>query len=240
SHFVLQPYQFQEYNSVATLFSNKFNIDSEYLAVDSSYGHINRLYPPSDIQICTFSDSTDDYLIFIAAVDSFLNDWYRLFSTEPFEIDTFEYTEDDHGHHGADIFIKNSYQYPLYSSKLALGSMGIRVNGSGEITYLRSTLIPQLPIPDDIIISLDKAKDILDGYQYTVYGWGGSAEERIFSLESIEETALEVFIDLEVDVYGIMIDAAYHLAWRVTSFDGDFLVDSQTGDVIKFIQGWIS
>jgi hypothetical protein len=197
------------------------------------------LYPPSDIKICTFSDSTDDYPIFIAAVDSFLNEWYRLFSVESFEIDTFEYSENDNGNHGAGIYINNSYQYPLYKSKRALGQMGIRLNGSGEMSYLGSTLIPQLPVPGDIIISLAEAKNNLNGYQYTVYSWSG-AEERIFSLGSIEETALEVFINLETDVYGKMIDAAYYLAWRITSFDGDFFVDSQTGEVIKFIQGWIS
>lgn len=238
SHLVLQPYQFQEYDSVANLFSNQFNLDLEYLSIDSSYGHIYKLYPPSEINICTFSDSTDDYSIFIETVDSFLNKWYRLLSIEPFEIDTFEYTENDNGNHRAGIYIKNSYQYPLYKSKRALGQMGIRLNGSGELTFLGSTLIPQLPVPGNIIISLAEAKNNLNGYQYTVYSWSG-AEERIFSLDSIEETALEVFINRKTDAQGI-IDAVYYLAWRITSFDGDFFVDSQTGEVIRFIQGWIS
>ncbi len=238
SHFTLQLFQFQEYDSVANLFSNQFNLDLEYLSIDSSYGHIYKLYSP-DIKICTFSDSTDDYPIFIAAVDSFLNEWYRMFSIEPFEIDTYEYSETDNGYHGAGIYIKYSYQYPLYRSKRALGQIGIRLNIFGEIIYLRSTLIPELPVPDNIIISLAEAKNNLNGYQYTVYSWSG-AEERIFLLDSIEETALEVFINRKTDAQGIIIDAVYYLAWRITSFDGDFFVDSQTGEVIGFIQGWIS
>jgi hypothetical protein len=227
-----------EFNSIATDFSETFEVDKNNFIVDSLTACIYRIYS-LNIPICTFSDSVDDFKEFNHKVTDFLQAWYRIFCLEWFEVDTMHYTGIEGGHHGADIFIQSNYSIPIYDGSRSLGSIAVWMDGTGKITKLGSSLLPQLRIPSENIISLEEAKAKLNGYKYSVYSWTGESE-RVFSISQIEETALEIYIDRNYSDRGITESIDYRLVWRITTFDGDFFVDSQTREIVGFIQGWIS
>lgn len=238
SQFVFSENRFSEYYTVAADFSEIYEIDENDFVIDSFTTHIYRIYS-LDVPVCTFTDSTDDFIEFKQKVTEFLQTWYRLFSIEYFEVDTMRYMDKDGGYHGATIYIRSNYSIPIYDGSRSLGEIGVWMWGSGNIFQLSSTLLPQLSVPKENIITLKEAKEILDGYKYSVYSWGGESE-REFSVTGIEETALEVYIDKNYDNENNLISVDYRLVWRVTVFDGDFFVDSQTGEIVGFIQGWRS
>ena len=238
SQYVSSENSLSEYYSVAADFSELYEIDENDFVIDSFTTHIYRIYN-LDVHVCTFTDSIDDFIEFNQKVTEFLQTWYRLFSIEYFEVDTMHYMEKDGGYHGASIYIKSNYSIPIYDGSRSLGLIGVMMWGTGNIFQLESTLLPQLRIPKESIITLKEAKEILDGYEYSVYSWSGESE-RIFSVTGIEESALEVYIDKNCDDYGKIISVDYRLVWRITVFDGDFFVDSQTGEIVGFIQGWRS
>ncbi|MBL7177692.1 MAG: hypothetical protein ISS66_17865 [Desulfobacteraceae bacterium] len=238
SQLVVSENRFLEYDTIATYFADTFDLNKNNFVIDSLTAHVYKIYSPN-IKICTFSDSTDHFFEFKQEVTHFFDTWYRMVSMEYFEIDTMDYTESDNGYHGADIYIKSNYILPLYDGARLLGSIGVWMNGSGIITKIRSTLLPQLRIPEENIITLKEAKNILEGYKYSVYSWSGKSE-REFSITGIESTGLEVYIYKNYENNGSVSSINYRLVWRITSFDGDFFVDSQTGEIVGFIQGWRS
>jgi len=238
SQLVLSGNHWAEYDTIATDFAKMFDIDKNDFVIDSLTSHIYRIYS-LNIPVCTFTDSTDDFIEFKQKVTQFIQTWYRLFSIEYFEIDTMLYMDKDSGYHGATIYIQSNYSMPIYDGARSLGLIGVMMWGTGNIFQLESTLLPKLRVPKESIITLKEAKEILDGYKYSVYSWSGKSE-REFSVTGIEEAALEVYIDKNCDDYGKIISVDYRLVWRITVFDGDFFVDSQTGEIVGFIQGWVS
>ncbi|HCL00064.1 MAG TPA: hypothetical protein DHW42_08185 [Candidatus Marinimicrobia bacterium] len=238
SQLVLSENRLAEFDTIATDFAEMFELDKNDFVIDTLTSHIYRIYV-LNIPVCTFTDSTDDFIEFNQKVTQFLQTWYRLFSIEYFEIDTMHYTGIEEGHHGAEIYIKSDYSIQMYDGSRSLGFIAVWMDGSGIITQLRSTLLPQLRVPIENIITLNEAKEILDGYKYSVYSWTGESE-REFTVTGMEETAHEVYIDKNYGNDGNLTSVDYRLVWRITIFDGDFFVDSQTGEIIGFIQGWRS
>lgn len=226
------------FDSVWTIFMEENEIDPYKIEVDSVLGHLSRFIDyGKQFQLCVFDDTVDSLVVFNESIVEFLNIWYRLVSIEPIHISSMDYDEFN-GFFGAEVYSESFYSYPLYGGIKSLGSVGIRINSMGRMNYLRSTLIPQLQIPEEAIITKNQAKSNLSGYNYTIYSWGGF-EDRILSINDIEESALEVYIR-RIAENGNVIRLDYHLVWRFTAFDGDFFVDSQTSEVVDFIQGWVS
>lgn len=227
-----------EFDSVWVIFTVENGLNVDHIEVDSLLGHLYKLYDYSkQFQLCVFDNSVDSLVVFKESTIEFLDEWYRLVSIEPIFISSIDYGEFN-GFFGAEVYSESFYSYPIYGGNRALGSVGIRVNSLGNMNYLRSTLLPQLRVPEKAIITKNEAKSNLNGYSYTVFSWSGS-EDRVLSINDIEKSALEVYLR-RIAENGKVLRLEYHLAWRFTTFDGDFLVDSQTGEIIGFHQGWVS
>lgn len=188
-------------------------------------------------RICSFDESADSLEVLKEAIALFLSKWYSLVSLEPVQISSINYGKNKWSF-GAEVYSKSFYSHLLYRWDKSPGSFDILISNSGKVIFMRSTFIPQLSVPEDPIISEKEAKYKISGYKYTVFHWGGF-EERVLSIKDIKKSALEVFIHSVAENIKV-IRLGYHLAWRFNTFDGDFFVDSQTGEVIDFIQGWVS
>lgn len=235
-HLVTDEFRLTKFDSAWTVFIEENKLDVDIVKVDSLVGHLYKLNDyGNQFQLCVFDDFVDKLAVFKKSAVNFCNEWHRLVSIEPIQISSMD-CDEFNGFYGAEIYIKSFYLHPLYNGNIALGSVGIRVNGLGKMNYLRSTLIPQLRVPEVISITKSEAKFNLSGYHYIVYSHAG-AGDRVLSTKDIDESTLEVYIH-KITENGNVIRYDYHLSWRFTTFDGDFFVDSQTGEVIDFIQGW--
>lgn len=221
-----------DYDSVATDFASQFTVYDYSLKVDSSLGHVCRADFPG-IKLCSF-DISYDFPVFSNAVDSFLFEWSRLVSLEPFVIRDWNYTRFHNGDHHSEIYIEEFYNYPLYNQDYALGHISVRVNNQGELYFLRSTLLPQLPVPEETNLTLEEVLIIINGYKYTIHT---HTEQfvRYFDTADISQSAIEVYVLDKYDEIKQDIVYSYHLVWRISNDDGDFMIDSQTGDILRFI-----
>lgn len=230
---VVDETRIEEFNSEWSRFCSEYGISSENVAIDSLRGHL-RKYFSFDIP---FQQPNESIEKFTESVADFLTKWYRLVSVEPFIISGID-SKIWNGFYTASIHQRSTYKHPVYKKSRTLGVVGMMVDGPGRLFRWTSDLVPQLPVPDEPLISKYEALNALHGQHYTVESMGGS-QERIVLINHITESALEVYIHR---IYGKadVTRLDYHLVWRFTTFDGDFFIDSQTGDFINFIQSWRS
>lgn len=233
------------FDSVWTTFLEENELDLQPLLgsfwVDSVLSRLDFLIDHNkQYQFCAFSGSRDSQKVFNESIARFIDKWYRLVSIEPIHIGQIENRDRSRYHLEGYVYPESYYSYPVYrtSRSSGLGSVRILVDLKGRMIVMQSSLIPQLQVPEETVISKNEAKSKLSGYNYAVVGMGGSVN-RVFSTKDIEESALEVYVH-RIYENRKPVRLEYYLTWRFRTFDGDFFVDSQTGEIINFFQGWVS
>jgi hypothetical protein len=217
----------QEYTILLDSFKTAYSISSMGLTSNPLLSNIQQLHS-NLIQVCKFTASEDTLTTYCNAVDDFVSNWSRLLCMEPFEIDSVNASLDGR------FYPTSHYETPVYKPIPYLGCVRFYVNTDGDLTYLTSSLVPQLPVPKNPMFNADSAKNMIIGYPWHYYAYTGGRIDCEVDSSDIASTTLEVYIDKHDDY----ID--YRLIWCVSTdhLPVDFLIDAMTGEFITYIKNF--
>jgi len=219
----------EEYSSILDSFKTTYDISSFGLTSNSLLSNIQQLHS-NPFSVCEFSASEDTLITYRKAMDDFVLNWWRLLCMEPFEIDSVK------AFLNGRFYPKSHYELPVYNPIPYLGSVRFYVNTDGELSYLTSSLVPQLPVPKNPMLDLDSTTAILEDYTFTINRWPHMVEYSL-NPNDITSTGLEIYIpktyNNESETY---TEVTFRLVWRISIHDGDLLVDALSGEILGFIQ----
>lgn len=218
-----------EFNSKYNRFINTFDISDERVYIDSLCAHMKSFQIDDGIILCDFTNAVDSVEEFKSKILSFYDDWWRLFSSDKFTIDSTRISIFDSGAISGSFYIKNSYDHLFNDPRWELGSLRATVDNTGRLYYLRSSLVPQLRIPDHPLISETDAIDILEGYEYTIYAWLYNYTVTL-SREDLDKSNLTVYVQESTQDDEEYLE--YRLAWRFECQYANVYVDAMTGEII--------
>lgn len=223
------------FNDIYSEFLQSYNVDHVlYAHFDSLCSHIFSYCSRDITLLCTSETESDKIDEFETNFSIFFNDWWQLFSVDSLDIDYITTSVNEiSGYLSADIYLKNTYKYPLESRKFDLGRIQIGVDSSGYLETLWSTVIPQLPIPENPIVGLSEAKDILVDYTYTIYAYLYN-EVVTLTREDLGTSTLISYIENNSQNRDGYIK--YRLARRFEVKDGFVYIDAITGEILGFKQ----
>ncbi len=226
--------EMSEFSSRYSVFVNSYNVSDARIDIDTLGAHLFDFFYRNVTQLCTFNTGVEQELEFDTELKSFFNQWWRIFSAEQFEIDSSHISiSSRNGDVSGRFYPKNNYNYPLNDPLWDLGQLRAKVDSNGYLFDLWSTLIPQLPIPDEPIIDINEAKYIIDGYTFTLNAWPQIIEHTL-SLDDIESSEMVVYIENNSqNRFGYI---KYRLVWRFRVQDGYICVDAITGENLEFHQ----
>lgn len=160
---------------------------------------------------------------FSEALEDFVYEWWRLFSSQEFVIDTIIFEQNgDWDYQRAYIYIKEFYKYAIvdperikYSKEPNIGMIRILFDESGKLVSLYSSLLPRLKVPVNRAISQDSARTILNGYvYYWYYGHSNNGSHTIIKSD-IKSLVLKTYLD-----WGGNEDyLVYRLCWEITTYN---------------------
>ena len=220
----------QEYTSVLDSFKIAYDVGSLELTSNPLLSNIQQLHS-NPINVCEFTVSEDTLITYRNAMDDFVSRWGRLLCMEPFEIDSVKTSLN------GKFYPTNHYKTPIYKPISYLGYVNFFVNSDGDLTYLTSSLVPQLPVPKNPMFDADSAKNMIIGYHWYYYGIGGNRINCIVRSSQISSVTLNVFID---KYRSNQNEILYRLVWCVSTDElpVDFLIDAMTGEFITYIQNF--
>ena len=227
--------EMDEYNNVYSEFLQSYDIDYVlYAHVDTLCSHLFSYCSRDITLLCTSDTESEKIAEFETNFPVFFEDWWRLFSADSFDIDYITTSISERtGYLSADVYPKNTYKFPFESRKFDLGRLQIGVDSEGYLESLWSTVIPQLPIPEDPVVGLSEAKDILEGYNYTINAWIENIEVTL-TREDFKTSELISYIENNSqNNYGYI---KYRLTWRFEVRDGCVYIDAMTGEILRFKQ----
>lgn len=225
--------EMEEFNITYSDFLQTFQVNQVlYAHFDTLCSHIFSYCSRDITLLCTEENENDRIAEFEQNFLSFFSDWWRLFSAESLSVD--EIAASIHnGTLSARIYPKSNYLHPLESPEFDLGRIQIGVDNEGYLETLWSSLIPQLPIPDRSSVSLNDAKDILEGYTYTINAWLYQLDVTL-TREDLSSSRLISYIENNSqNRFGYI---KYRLAWKFQVKDGNVYVDAMTGEILAYKQ----
>jgi len=223
------------FTDVYSDFLQSYNIDHVlYEHFDSLCSHIFSYCSRDITLLCSTETESEKIDEFETSFSIFFDNWWQLFSVDSLDIDYITASVSERtGNLSADVYLENTYKYPLESRKFDLGRIQIGVDNEGYLETLWSTVIPQLPIPENPVVGLSEAKDILVGYTYTIYAWLYNIEVTL-TREELGKSDLITYI--ENNSQNRFGNIKYRLAWKFEVTDGNVYVDAMTGEILRFKQ----
>jgi hypothetical protein len=219
------------FNSKYNRFVNTYNLSDERVHLDSISAHMKSFQIDEGIMLCDFATAVDSVEEFKSKIFDFYNDWWRLFSSDKFVIDSTRISIWDNGTISGAFYVKNSYDHLCKDPRGELGRLIATVDNTGRLYYLYSSLVPQLRIPNHPLISETDAIDILEGYEYTINAWLYSKTITL-SREDLDKSDLTVYVQDSVQDNDESL--IYRLAWRFECRDANVYVDAMTGEIIGY------
>ena len=233
SHLEVSEVRQAEYVATLNDFKTTYGIENTHFSQNNLYGQLYRVYfDVSDrIKVCDFQEDETYNESYENGIAAFIEDWKRLVSIEPFDID-FSSIRQNYG--TAEFYIKSTYDLPVYSF---LGGFSTYIDDNGYLIQMSSSIRPQLPVPENPMITANRAKNMVIGYHWHYYGIGGNRINCIVRSSQISSVTLNVFID---SYSSDQNEILYRLVWCVSTGDlpVDFLIDAMTGEFITYIQNF--
>lgn len=223
----------EEFSNTYSDFLQTFHVNQIlYEHFDTLCSHIFS-YGSRDITLlCTEENETERIAEFEQNFLIFYKDWWRLFSAESLRVDEID-ASIHNGALSARIYPKSNYLNPLESPEFDLGRIQIGVDNEGYLETLWSSLIPHLPVPDHASVSLNDAKDILEGYSFTIDAFLYQLDVTL-SREDLSSSGLITYIENNSqNRFGYI---KYRLVWSFRVQDGNVYVDALTGEILGYRQ----
>ena len=223
-----------EYQNSLTDFEQTYDLDLSHAENNNLCARLEETYLEPRIKICTFTDPEKYNTEFEQGVLDFIENWRHIVSSDTFQVDTFGLWK-SYGY--GEFYIKNHYDYPIYSQHPRLGYFRAFVDSAGYLYRLTSDLVPQLQVPKNPMVDADSAKNMIIGYPWYYYGYSGNRIDCVVDSSEINSVTLNVYIDRYPRDRD---DIVYRLIWCVSTDElpVDFLIDAMTGEFITYIQNF--
>lgn len=224
-------WEMTNYKSKFNRFINTYHLSDIKVGVDSVSAHMKYIQIDDNFLFCDFTNTTDSIKEFRSKILDFYHDWWRLFSNKRFVIDSSRISINDGGSVGGTFYIKNPYNPSLNILKRELGYLRASVDKNGRLFYLRSSLVPQLRIPDNPLISESEAFNIIEGYEFTI-NVPIHFYNKTVTLTHENLSGPELSIYVQRTTHDNVKCLKYKLVWRFKCREALVYVDAMTGEII--------
>jgi hypothetical protein len=224
-------WEMMEFNATYNRFLNTYHLSDIKVGFDTLSAHMKYMQIDDNFLLCDFTNAADSVEEFRSKILDFYHDWWRLFYHKRFVIDSSRISRNDGGSVGGRFYVKNIYGQLLNHPRRQIISLKAGVDKNGRLFYLRSSLVPQLRIPDHPLISETEAMDIIEGYEFTIDAPLFYYSKTVtLTRESLSEPELSIYVQRTTQDKVECLK--YRLAWRFKCQDANVYVDAMTGEII--------